>query len=145
MSQFGLSSANTHWGYGTTGPYSPYLTGSSLTSCTTPTAAQFNNPALGFTCSSSEQATNQDFTGTNMNRDCVPSTFEVIFLLFQSINLFKNFSVARFDGDRLGPALDQSRWNAARLQHESHEPASEQWQQPPGPVQVPQHKRDSRL
>ena len=68
MSQFGLSGANSHWSYGTTGPYSPYLT-----SCTTPSAAQFNNPALGFSCSSTEQASSQDFTGTNMNRDCVPS------------------------------------------------------------------------
>lgn len=79
MSQFGLSGANSHWGYGTTGPYSPYLaTGSSLASCATPTAAQFNNPALGFSCSSTEQTTSsQDFGGggggSNMNRDCVPS------------------------------------------------------------------------
>lgn len=61
MSQFGLSSANSHWGYSSTGPYSPYLTGSSLSTCTTPTAAQFNNPALGFSCSATEQATTQDF------------------------------------------------------------------------------------
>ncbi|XP_059616580.1 runt-related transcription factor 2 [Phlebotomus argentipes] len=70
MSQFSLGTANSHWGYGTTGPYSPYLTGSTLTSCTTPTAAQFNNPALGFTCSTTDQNTSQDFTGGN--RDCVP-------------------------------------------------------------------------
>ncbi|XP_055682585.1 runt-related transcription factor 3 isoform X2 [Lutzomyia longipalpis] len=70
MSQFSLGTANSHWGYGTTGPYSPYLTGSTLTSCTTPTAAQFNNPALGFTCSSTDQNTSQDFTGGN--RECVP-------------------------------------------------------------------------
>ncbi|XP_058817198.1 uncharacterized protein LOC131680502 isoform X1 [Topomyia yanbarensis] len=65
MSQFGLGTANSHWSYSSTGPYSPYLT-----SCTTPTAAQFNNPALGFTCSSGEQNAGQDFTSTG--RDCVP-------------------------------------------------------------------------
>ncbi|XP_055546991.1 probable serine/threonine-protein kinase MARK-A isoform X3 [Wyeomyia smithii] len=65
MSQFGLGTANSHWSYSSTGPYSPYLT-----SCTTPTAAQFNNPALGFTCSSGEQNAGQDFTSAG--RDCVP-------------------------------------------------------------------------
>lgn len=83
MSQFGLGSANTHWGYSSSG-YSPYLSGSGLTSCATPTAAQFNNPALGFSCSTTEQA--QDFAGANGGsgpaaggagsaggRDCVPS------------------------------------------------------------------------
>ncbi|KFB34737.1 hypothetical protein ZHAS_00000063 [Anopheles sinensis] len=63
MSQFGLSSTNSHWSYSSTGPYSPYLT-----SCTTPTASQFNNPALGFTCSSGEQNGGQDFASA---RDCV--------------------------------------------------------------------------
>ncbi|XP_055606859.1 protein lozenge isoform X2 [Uranotaenia lowii] len=69
MSQFGLGTANSHWSYSSTGPYSPYLT-----SCTTPTAAQFNNPALGFTCSSGEQNAGQDFTtgGAGTGRDCVP-------------------------------------------------------------------------
>lgn len=71
MSQFGLSGANSHWSYSSAGPYSPYLTGSGLSSCTTPTAAQFNNPALGFTCSSTEQGNGQDFSGSS--RDCVPS------------------------------------------------------------------------
>uniref|UniRef100_A0A336L9S6 CSON006056 protein n=1 Tax=Culicoides sonorensis TaxID=179676 RepID=A0A336L9S6_CULSO len=70
MSQFGLSGANSHWGYSSAGPYSPYLTGSGLSSCTTPSAAQFNNPALGFTCSPSEQGNGQDFNGSS--RDCVP-------------------------------------------------------------------------
>ncbi|XP_049535960.1 protein lozenge [Anopheles darlingi] len=64
MSQFGLSSTNSHWSYSSTGPYSPYLT-----SCTTPTASQFNNPALGFTCSSGEQNGGQDFSASA--RDCV--------------------------------------------------------------------------
>ncbi|XP_055915250.1 runt-related transcription factor 3 isoform X1 [Eupeodes corollae] len=71
MSQFGLGAANTHWGYGSASAYSPYLASSGLSSCTTPSSAQFNNPALGFTCSSNEQANNQDFSGT-ANRDCVP-------------------------------------------------------------------------
>ncbi|XP_061503364.1 uncharacterized transmembrane protein DDB_G0289901-like isoform X2 [Anopheles gambiae] len=64
MTQFGLSSTNSHWSYSSTGPYSPYLT-----SCTTPTASQFNNPSLGFTCSSGEQAGGQDFSASA--RDCV--------------------------------------------------------------------------
>lgn len=86
MSQFGIGSANTHWGYSSSG-YSPYLTGSGLTSCATPTAAQFNNPALGFSCSTSDQTSAQDFTGANAGsiggsggggnnaRDCVPSKY----------------------------------------------------------------------
>uniref|UniRef100_A0A182PWN5 Uncharacterized protein n=1 Tax=Anopheles epiroticus TaxID=199890 RepID=A0A182PWN5_9DIPT len=64
MSQFGLSSTNSHWSYSSAGPYSPYLT-----SCTTPTASQFNNPALGFTCSSGEPNAGQDFSTSA--RDCV--------------------------------------------------------------------------
>lgn len=80
MSQFGLSGANSHWSYSSAGPYSPYLTGSGLSSCTTPTAAQFNNPALGFTCSSTEQGTTgQEFggggNGGGSSRDCVPSKY----------------------------------------------------------------------
>ncbi|XP_036320281.1 protein lozenge [Rhagoletis pomonella] len=65
------SAGNTHWGYGSASAYSPYLAGSGLSSCTTPSSAQFNNPALGFTCSSNDQSNNQDFTG-GTNRDCVP-------------------------------------------------------------------------
>ncbi|KAJ6638416.1 hypothetical protein Bhyg_11151 [Pseudolycoriella hygida] len=68
MSQFGLGGANSHWGYSSAG-YSPYLTSSSLTSCATPSAAQFNNPALGFSCTS-DQNSAQDFAGSG--RDCVP-------------------------------------------------------------------------
>ncbi|EDV95136.1 GH17775 [Drosophila grimshawi] len=72
MSQFGLGASNTHWGYGSAASaYSPYLASSGLSSCTTPTSAQFNNPALGFTCSSNDQSNNQDFGGAT-NRDCVP-------------------------------------------------------------------------
>ncbi|XP_017073826.1 protein lozenge isoform X2 [Drosophila eugracilis] len=66
------SASNTHWGYGSAASaYSPYLASSGLSSCTTPTSAQFNNPALGFTCSSNDQTNNQDFGGAT-NRDCVP-------------------------------------------------------------------------
>uniref|UniRef100_A0A1B0A2N8 Runt domain-containing protein n=1 Tax=Glossina pallidipes TaxID=7398 RepID=A0A1B0A2N8_GLOPL len=73
VSQFGLGAGNTHWGYGSASAYSPYLAGSGLSSCTTPTSAQFNNPALGFTCSSNDQTNNQDFTGGGSSqRDCVP-------------------------------------------------------------------------
>lgn len=70
MSQFGLSSANSHWGY-SSASYSPYLTGSGLSSCGTTSAAQFNNPALGFSCSAAEQSGNQDFAGSA--RECLPS------------------------------------------------------------------------
>lgn len=73
MSEFALGASNTHWGYGSAASaYSPYLASSGLSSCTTPTSAQFNNPALGFTCSSNDQSNNQDFGGAT-NRDCVPS------------------------------------------------------------------------
>lgn len=70
MSQFGLGSANSHWGY-SSASYSPYLTGSGLSTCGTASAAQFNNPALGFSCSSTDQAATQDFT--NNARECLPS------------------------------------------------------------------------
>ena len=69
MSQFSLSSANSHWGYSTTSSYPPYLGSTVPAACTTPTAAQFNNPALGFSCSPTETSS-QDFAGS---RDCVPS------------------------------------------------------------------------
>lgn len=69
MSQFSLSSANSHWGYSTTSAYPPYLGSTVPAACTTPTAAQFNNPALGFSCSPTETSS-QDFAGS---RDCVPS------------------------------------------------------------------------
>lgn len=71
ISQFGLSSANSHWGY-SSASYSPYLTGSGLSSCgTTSAAAQFNNPALGFSCSATDQTATQDFANTT--RECLPS------------------------------------------------------------------------
>lgn len=70
MSQFGLGSANSHWGYSSAN-YSPYLTGSGLSTCGTTSAAQFNNPALGFSCSATDQTSTQDFT--NNARECLPS------------------------------------------------------------------------
>lgn len=60
MSQFGLSSSNSHWGYGAAGAYSPYLTPSSLGSCAAPSTPQFNAPALGFSGSAPDQTTGQD-------------------------------------------------------------------------------------
>lgn len=72
MSQFGLSSANSHWGY-SSASYSPYLTSSGLSTCGTTSAAQFNNPALGFSCTSTDQSATQDFA--NNARECLPSKF----------------------------------------------------------------------
>lgn len=65
MPQFGLSSTNSHWGYGAAGAYSPYFTTSSLGSCSAPTASQFNTPALGFSGSVPEQTPIQDAFGTS--------------------------------------------------------------------------------
>ncbi|XP_047992813.1 uncharacterized protein LOC125231409 isoform X2 [Leguminivora glycinivorella] len=59
MSQFGLSSSNSHWGYGGASAYPAYLS-----SCAAPTAPQFNPPALGFGGSVPDQTPSQDF-GTN--------------------------------------------------------------------------------
>ncbi|KAG7312138.1 hypothetical protein JYU34_001600 [Plutella xylostella] len=61
MSQFGLSSSNSHWGYGSTAGYPAYLP-----SCAAP-AAQFNPPALGF--SGAEQPAQQDFTNNTVLPD----------------------------------------------------------------------------
>ncbi|XP_055297316.1 protein lozenge isoform X3 [Sitodiplosis mosellana] len=68
MSQFGLGTANSHWGYSSAN-YSPYLTSSGLSTCGTTSAAQFNNPALGFSCSATDQATTQDFTNNALLPD----------------------------------------------------------------------------
>lgn len=81
MTQFGLSSTNSHWSYSSTGPYSPYLT-----SCTTPTASQFNNPSLGFTCSSGEQAGGQDFSASA--RDCVTSKYLILISVVCALLVF---------------------------------------------------------
>lgn len=63
MSQFGLSSSNSHWGYGGAGAYPAYLP-----SCAAPAATQFNPPALGFGTTVSEQAPTQDFTANNTGK-----------------------------------------------------------------------------
>lgn len=60
MGQFGLSSGNTHWGYGSAGAYPAYLP-----SCAAPAASQFNPPALGFTGTMPDQTPSQDFTANN--------------------------------------------------------------------------------
>lgn len=57
MSQFGLSSSNSHWGYGGAGAYPAYLP-----SCAAPAATQFNPPALGFAGTVPDQTPTQDFT-----------------------------------------------------------------------------------
>ncbi|XP_008196927.2 runt-related transcription factor 2 isoform X1 [Tribolium castaneum] len=67
MPQFGLSSTNSHWGYGAAGAYSPYFTPSTLGSCAAPTASQFNTPALGFSGSTPDQTSTQDAFGSTSN------------------------------------------------------------------------------
>ncbi|CAG9564624.1 unnamed protein product [Danaus chrysippus] len=63
MSQFGLSSSNSHWGYGGAGAYPAYLP-----SCAAP-ATQFNTPTLGFAGSVPEQTPTQDFTNNTVLPD----------------------------------------------------------------------------
>lgn len=65
MPQFGLTSTNSHWGYGAAGAYSPYFTPSSLGSCAAPSATQFNTPALGFSGSTPDQTSAQDAFGSS--------------------------------------------------------------------------------
>ncbi|XP_063916400.1 runt-related transcription factor 3 isoform X2 [Zophobas morio] len=67
MPQFGLSSTNSHWGYGAAGAYSPYFTPSTLGSCAAPTASQFNTPALGFSGATPDQSSTQDAFGSTSN------------------------------------------------------------------------------
>lgn len=65
MTQFGLSSTNSHWGYSAAGAYPPYFTSSALSSCAAPTT-QFNTPALGFSGSAPDQSSTQDaFTASS--------------------------------------------------------------------------------
>lgn len=63
MSQFGLSSSNSHWGYGGAGAYPAYLP-----SCAAPAATQFNPPALGFAGTVPDQTPTQDFTNNTGKR-----------------------------------------------------------------------------
>lgn len=65
MPQFGLSTANSHWGYSAAGAYSPYFTPSSLGSCGAPTTTQFNTPALGFSGATPDQTSTQDTFGSS--------------------------------------------------------------------------------
>lgn len=67
MPQFGLSSTNSHWGYGAAGAYSPYFTPSTLGSCAAPTSTQFNTPALGFSGATPDQSSTQDAFGSGSN------------------------------------------------------------------------------
>lgn len=64
MSQFGLSSSNSHWGYGGAGAYPAYLP-----SCAAPAASQFNPPALGFAGTVPDQTPTQDFTANNTGKN----------------------------------------------------------------------------
>ncbi|XP_038222633.1 runt-related transcription factor 1-like [Zerene cesonia] len=64
MSQFGLSSSNSHWGYGGAGAYPAYLP-----SCAAPAATQFNPPALGFAGTVPDQTATQDFTNNTVLPD----------------------------------------------------------------------------
>ncbi|CAH2093041.1 unnamed protein product [Euphydryas editha] len=64
MSQFGLSSSNSHWGYGGAGAYPAYLP-----SCAAPAATQFNPPALGFAGTVPDQTPTQDFTNNTVLPD----------------------------------------------------------------------------
>ncbi|KAJ0174572.1 hypothetical protein K1T71_009680 [Dendrolimus kikuchii] len=60
MSQFGLSSSNSHWGYGSAGAYPAYLP-----SCAAPAASQFNPPSLGFASTVPDQTPSQEFSANN--------------------------------------------------------------------------------
>ncbi|XP_066250555.1 uncharacterized protein RunxA isoform X1 [Euwallacea similis] len=59
MTQFGLTTTNSHWGYSAAGAYSPYFTPSTLGSCAA-TTTQFTTPALGFSGATPDQTTAQD-------------------------------------------------------------------------------------
>ncbi|VVC93993.1 unnamed protein product [Leptidea sinapis] len=64
MSQFGLSSSNSHWGYGGASAYPAYLP-----SCAAPATPQFNPPALGFAGTVPDQTATQDFTNNTVLPD----------------------------------------------------------------------------
>nr|XP_022907716.1 runt-related transcription factor 3 isoform X1 [Onthophagus taurus]XP_022907717.1 runt-related transcription factor 3 isoform X1 [Onthophagus taurus] len=75
MPQFGLTTTNSHWGYGAAGAYSPYFTPSSLSSCAAPSASQFNTPALGFSGTTPDQTNNQETTfGSSSVTSLLPDT-----------------------------------------------------------------------
>ncbi|ERL85671.1 runt-related transcription factor 2 isoform X2 [Dendroctonus ponderosae] len=63
MTQFGLTTTNSHWGYSAAGAYSPYFTPSTLGSCAA-SSTQFNTPALGFSGATPDQTSAQDAFAT---------------------------------------------------------------------------------
>ncbi|KAF7280608.1 hypothetical protein GWI33_005707 [Rhynchophorus ferrugineus] len=74
MTQFGLTTTNSHWGYGAAGAYSPYFTPSTLGSCTASTT-QFNTPALGFSGATPDQTSTQDaFNSSSTVSTLIPDT-----------------------------------------------------------------------
>ncbi|XP_050295628.1 runt-related transcription factor 3 isoform X2 [Anthonomus grandis grandis] len=74
MTQFGLTTTNSHWGYGAAGAYSPYFTPSTLGSCAA-TTTQFNTPALGFSGATPDQTSAQDgFTSSSTVSTLIPDT-----------------------------------------------------------------------
>lgn len=82
MTQFGLTSTNSHWGYSAAGAYSPYFTPSTLGSCAAPTASQFNTPALGFSGTTPEQSSTQDAFGSSSattTREFIPYRISKMF------------------------------------------------------------------
>lgn len=89
MPQFGLSTSNSHWGYGAAGAYSTYLAPGSLGSCAAPTAPQFNTPALGFSGSAPDQSTTQDAFGATTAVNS--RKFTVVFLKTFAIKLGLNY------------------------------------------------------
>lgn len=64
MTQFGLTTTNSHWGYSAAGAYSPYFTPSTLGSCAA-SSTQFNTPALGFSGATPDQTSAQDAFATS--------------------------------------------------------------------------------
>ncbi|CAG9767086.1 unnamed protein product [Ceutorhynchus assimilis] len=74
MTQFGLTTTNSHWGYSAAGAYSPYFTPSTLGSCAA-TTTQFNTPALGFSGATPDQTTAQDaFTTSSTVSTLLPDS-----------------------------------------------------------------------
>lgn len=80
MSQFGLSSSNSHWGYGSAGAYPAYLP-----SCAAPAASQFNPPTLGFAGTVPDQTPTQDFSANNTGKH-----FLLVYILNVSSDVEKN-------------------------------------------------------
>lgn len=60
MSQFGLGTGNTHWGYGAATPYSSYLGSGALGGC----GAGGFNASLGFSASGDQTSVGHDAFGS---------------------------------------------------------------------------------